>query len=87
MKKSEREWLERVAALGCVICGGQAEIHHLLKGKAMGKKASHFDVIPLCPFHHRHGGHGIAIHSGVRTWEARHGTEREHLERVRALLL
>ena len=87
MKKADRAWLERVASLGCVICQSPAEIHHLLTGKGMGKKATNFEVIPLCPLHHRHGGHGIAIHSGVKTWEARHGTELEHLERVRAVLL
>jgi hypothetical protein len=85
--KTEKAWLDRVANLGCCICGATAEIHHLLAGKGMGQKASNFDVIPLCDFHHRNGGHGFAIHSGVRTWEARHGTELYHLEKTRAVLL
>lgn len=85
--KAERAWLDRVASLGCCVCRCEAEIHHLLTGKGMGQRASHFDVIPLCATHHRNGGHGVAIHSGVKTWEANFGTELEHLERVRAMLL
>lgn len=87
MKKAEKAWIERVVALGCSVCWRPAEAHHILTGKGMGQKASHFDVIPLCPDHHRNGGHGVAIHSGVKTWEANFGTEAEHLERVRAVLL
>lgn len=87
MKKAEKVWIARVVALGCVVCKREAEYHHILKGKAMGKKASHFEGIPLCPDHHRNGGHGVAIHSGVKTWEAKFGTESEHLERIRAMLL
>jgi hypothetical protein len=87
VNKTEKAWIERVVALGCVVCRMPAEYHHILKGKGMGKKASHFDGIPLCDLHHRNGGHGVAIHSGVKTWEANFGTEHEHLERVRAMLL
>jgi len=87
MKKAERAWIERVVALGCVVCQRPAEYHHILTGKAMGKKASHFDGFPLCPDHHRNGGPGVAIHSGITTWERIHGTEIKYLERVRAMLL
>lgn len=27
--KADRERFERIAALGCLVCGGQAEIHHV----------------------------------------------------------
>lgn len=87
MKKTDREWIQRVVALGCVVCRMPAEYHHLLTGKAMGKKASHLDGFGLCPNHHRHGGHGVAIHAGVKTWEDNFGTEAHHLEKTRALLL
>ena len=87
MKKSEREWIERVVALGCAVCWCPAEYHHLLTGKGMGQKASHFDGFALCPDHHRNGGPGVAIHAGVKTWEANFGTEGYHLEKTRAMLL
>ena len=80
MKKAEKIYLMLVANLGCCICKRPAEIHHLLTKKAMGKKASHYDVIPLCADHHRNGGHGVAIHSGIKTWEATFGTEGHYLK-------
>lgn len=81
MTKAEKEHLERVAALGCIICHAPAEIHHLRRNPVtgehlgMGQRASNFHVIPLCPRCHRTGGEGIAYHAGPRTWEANHGTE------------
>jgi hypothetical protein len=78
--------MARVAALGCLVCRAPAEVHHITTGVGMGQRASHYDTIPLCPCHHRQGPVGVAIHSGKRTWEQRHGTELELLERTRELL-
>jgi len=76
----------KTAALGCILCGGDAEVHHLvgLKYRAHGKKAEKW--IPLCPRHHRHGGLGVAVHAGVMTWEANFGTQEELWEKTQALL-
>jgi hypothetical protein len=52
----------------------------------MGQRASHFETIPLCADHHQHGGHGVAIHAGKKTWEERFGTELELLEKVRGMI-
>ena len=59
MKKPEREHLKKVADLGCIVCAKRlgypdtpAEIHHIPSG-AMGKRSSNWNVIPLCPHHHR----------------------------------
>lgn len=82
----ERKHLARVAALGCLICGCQAEIHHIRARGSMGKRSSHFETISLCPRHHRTGGHGVAIHAGQKTFEAKYGTEEELLDRVNWLL-
>ena len=49
----------------------------------MGKRASNHEVIALCPNHHRHGGHGVAVHAGRKAFEARYGTEKELLEQTR----
>ena len=85
--KAEREHMDRVARLGCLICGATAEVHHVTTGVGMGQRASHYDTIPLCPRHHKAtvGGLGEAIHAGKRTWEQRHGAELELLERTRTL--
>ncbi len=72
--KATRELMSRVADMGCIICYHPAEIHHLT-GAGMGLKSKEF--IPLCPFHHRNGGKGNAIHAGVKTWEYIHSTQEE----------
>lgn len=92
MKKAEKQHRNRVAALGCVVCLNQgnpdtpAELHHIRAGQGMSQRANEFEVIPLCPFHHRHGGHGNAVHAGRATWEAINGTEQELLVQVLALV-
>lgn len=92
MTKAEKAHIRAVVSLGCVVCRNMglgptpAEAHHPRDGQGMGQRASHYDVLPLCPPHHRTGGYGVAIHAGQATWEARHGTERELLEQVRGEL-
>jgi hypothetical protein len=41
--------------------GTPAELHHPRAGTGAGRRASHYDVIPLCPEHHRGktGLHGL----------------------------
>ena len=86
--KAERDHMGAVAALGCVVCRNlgfgatPSEVHHIGNG-TLGKKASNFETIPLCDAHHRNGGHGVAVHAGRKTFEARYGTERELLEQTR----
>jgi hypothetical protein len=84
--KAEREHYSRVIELGCVICRMPAEIHHLLTGKGMAQKSANNRVIPLCPTHHRNGSTGVAIHAGIKTWEAKHGTEEHFLKLVQDAL-
>lgn len=92
MNARERAHLGAVAAMGCVICGAPAEIHHLKHSPetglhlGMSQRASHWHVIPLCAAHHRTGGPGVAYHAGPREWEAIHGTEIELWKRVEARL-
>lgn len=91
MKKADREYLDRVASLGCIVCRNEglgatpANIHHLRTGQGL-KRATHREVIPLCPQHHQHGGHGVAFHAGAKTWQAKYGTEAELLKQVQKLL-
>jgi len=88
----KRDHMARVAELGCMACrqigymDTPAELHHPRTGAGVGQRSSDFDVIPLCPIHHRTGGYGVAFHAGRRAFEAIYGTEAELLEKVRALL-
>lgn len=92
MKKAEKIHLSRVAALGCIVCRNlqlgesPAEIHHVRSGQGAGQRADHFHAIPLCPLHHRQGGHGVAVHAGRKTWEKNHGSELGLLAQVNAEL-
>ena len=83
--KAERDYMSRVAELGCMICGRPAEIHHIRTGKGT-TRASNYEVIPLCPDHHRNGGPGVAIHAGIETWRENFGCELEMLKRVKELV-
>jgi len=53
--KAERQHMDKVAQLGCIVCtnlgyyDSPAEIHHIGNG-TMSKRASNLEVIPLCPF-------------------------------------
>lgn len=91
MKKAEREHLNKVADLGCIVCrnlgyyGTPAEIHHIGNG-TMSKRASNYEVIPLCYIHHRTGNNGVAVHSGRKAFEANFGTEKELLKQTQGLL-
>lgn len=84
--KAEKEHMNRVAELGCIICHQPTELHHPRFLAGMGQKSSNYDVIPLCPLHHRTGGYGTAIHAGIKAFEKNFGTESELLERVNKLL-
>lgn len=85
MTKAEKQYLNRVSELGCMICKMPAEIHHIRTGQGH-MRAKHSDVIPLCPRHHRIGGYGIAIHAGIKAWEEMFGSELDMLERVIEIL-
>ena len=88
VKKSDREHLQKIAELGCIVCrnigfdDSPAEIHHLRSGCGIGQRSAHQRAIPLCPPHHRTGGYGVAIHAGQREWEKKFGSEENLLEQV-----
>lgn len=73
---AEKKHMSAVAELGCAVCrrmgyeGTPAELHHPRRGTGMGQRASHFEVIPLCPRHHRgsNGVHGLGTKGFVKHW-------------------
>ena len=80
------EYLAKVRALGCCICGRDAEAHHIRSGYGTSQRASDLEAIPLCPKHHREGPEGVAFHAGPRRWQTIAGDELEHLQRTWKLL-
>ena len=72
---ADKRYFAKVFELGCCICQMPPEIHHKT-GAGMARKSHNSNVMPLCPDHHRLGMNGkLAIHAGVETWEAEHGTQ------------
>lgn len=80
MNKSEKEHLNAIANLGCVICSSPACIHHLRHGMGMGQRNNHYNVIPLCFLHHQ-GKEGIHT-LGTKTWQKKYGSETDLLTKV-----
>ncbi len=68
--------LLRVGELGCAVCrrmgypGTPAEIHYRVGCVGTGTRSSHFDVLGLCPEHHRGatGLHGLGKRDFKRHW-------------------
>jgi hypothetical protein len=94
MTKTERQHLNKVAALGCIACykqdtpGTPCEIHHPRAGTGLGRRASHYDAIGLCPAHHR-GTAGLSvpsIHGSKTDFIEAFGTEAELLELTKTLI-
>ena len=87
MKKTEREYLEKVQELGCIACiklgyyDTPAEIHHVRK---FGEKRNHFRVIPLCPHHHRTSKE--SHHLNPKWFKETFGTQEDLLKEVEILL-
>jgi hypothetical protein len=83
--------MSAVAELGCAVCrrigypGTPAELHHPRSGVGMGKRASHWDVLPLCVEHHRGktGVHGLGTKGFPKHWGF---TEEDLLADTRELL-
>jgi len=86
VSKVEKQYLDKVAALGCLICKSPAEIHHLRMGMGMGQRNDYLHAIPLCPVHHRTGNYGTAIHAGQKAFEKNFGSEEALLNQVNKLL-
>ena len=81
--KAERKHMDRVAQLGCYVCKAPATLHHIRNNGngnvGMGRRSSHFEVIPLCYEHHQ-GNTGI--HLDKKNFIKKYGTEKEILENV-----
>ena len=77
MTKAEREYLSRVAALGCIICGAPASIHHV---RRYGETRKHAQTVPLCPSCHQ-GPQGIHT-VGKKRFAAEVMSEDEMLRRT-----
>jgi hypothetical protein len=77
-------YMQAVKRLPCVVCAAPppSEAHHCINGRYGSRKASDFDVIPLCAPCHRTGP--LAIHNGSKAWAERNGPDTGYIEATRA---
>lgn len=74
-----------IAEMGCCVCVREGlgrtppAIHHILEGRIPGRRNTDDQTIGLCPYHHQHGPKGEAVHAGVKSFVANHGSELELL--------
>lgn len=72
--KAEREYMGKVASLGCYLCRhlgyGEtpAQVHHLREGQGMAQRASNYLTVPLCDTHHANSSVD-GIHGQRRAWK------------------
>ena len=79
--KLEKQHMDKVAQLGCIICGNpEVHLHHIrYPGLGMGKRSTNFEVIPLCQPHHQGN---LSVHGSPKLFEEKFGTQKQLLERV-----
>ena len=75
--KAEQSYMNKVAGLGCLICGAPACIHHV---RRYGEKRKNSKIAPLCYYHHQ-GVEGIHF-MGKKRWEAKYMTQDNLLKMV-----
>ena len=93
--KEEKQHMALVASLGCIVCKNlgytnyRAELHHIRNGYGVGQRATNFEVIPLCPIHHRTGVEAdktgkrhFGYHQSPKDFEIAYGKERDLLKQV-----
>jgi hypothetical protein len=84
---SVAEHERRLRELPCAVSGGKASLHHAHGGSmkllrwhvGMGQRQNPFLQIPLAPSLHYAGRDAIDGSIGVESWEAKYGTQVEHL--------
>ena len=80
-------YMGKVKALPCCVCGAPPPsiAHHCIHGRYGTRKASDFDVIPLCSAHHDYP-QPDAIHSGKENWACKYGPDYTYIEQTRRLV-
>jgi hypothetical protein len=82
--KDEKLHMRSIAELGCIICnkmgfpGSPAELHHIISNTGMGKKATNYEVIPLCPHHHRNSEE--SYHQSPKNFTEKWGSQENLLQ-------
>lgn len=91
--KAEREWMDSVRELGCIVCirnevtmpyevpPQYTAVHHYA-GKTVD--GAHFRTIGLCPAHHQTSE--LAYHVNPTRFENANGTENDLIQHAKSLI-
>jgi len=84
MRKAALDHMRLVKAMACIICDapGPSDAHHVFCGRYGSRKASDFEVIPLCKWCHQNGPE--SIHRNKAAWVAKNGPDTDYLPLVNA---
>lgn len=85
MNGKEKDYLNKLATLGCYCCQTEgietpAMIHHIREGMGMGQRAKHIGgTIPLCEGHHQGNFDNtkLAFHRSPKKWREKYGSEKD----------
>lgn len=88
MKKAEREWMDKISELPCMLsftgqCGGVLERHHITRA---GRRIDHLHTLRLCTYHHGPQTPlplGEAVHKGKKLFEKKYGSQFALLKKLR----
>ena len=80
--KAAKAHIAAVKAMPCAVCGAPppSDAHHCFHDRYGSRRASDFEVIPLCKAHHQDGP--LAIHNAKAAWRAAYGPDYRYLPRV-----
>lgn len=68
LNAAETRYQEWVRQFGCLVCGAEASIHHIISDGYKRLTKDHMLVTPLCPEHHQgtQGYHGLGSDTKFR---------------------
>jgi hypothetical protein len=66
--KKQKDYWSFVAQAGCLVCGKEASIHHVISDGYKRLSKGHWHVTPLCYEHHQgdKGYHGLGSHNAFK---------------------
>lgn len=80
--REQSRWHSWLVDRGCILTGGQPQIHHIggskMKLKGVGLVGEWF-VIPVCPYWHKWDSNKAAIHSNKKQFERENKTTEKEL--------
>lgn len=81
---AQKRFYGKIVDKGCIVCGRQAEIHHVVGASARSNKikVGNWYVLPLCYWHHRDPVNDYNVTNWKNRFEESFGTQHEMFTRM-----